>query len=222
LHTIAPDVHAVVPGAHRPSIPVLQLIPPPGLPSSMPPLQSLSSPSQTSGEGFTLRLHAIDPAAHAVVPALQTPDMPVEQLVPPPGFPLSTTPSQSLSTPSQTSGRGFVLRLQATAPDVQDVVPAVHAPNMPVLHIAPPPGLPLSATPSQSLSSPSHTSAIGLLLRLQTIAPELQAVVPAEQLPGCPVLHITPPPGFPLSTTVSQSLSRPSHVSATGARGLQV
>ena len=43
-----PAVHAVVPAEQMPCLPVLQPRPPPGLPLSIEPLQSLSLPSQTS------------------------------------------------------------------------------------------------------------------------------------------------------------------------------
>src|SRR5689334_22586910 len=76
------------------------------------PLQSLSSPSQISVLGLTLRLHAIAPLVQAVVPGAQTPACPVLQAAPPPGLPLSTAPLQLLSRPSQVSAPGFWLRLQ--------------------------------------------------------------------------------------------------------------
>ena len=46
----APPVHTVVPGEQTPTA-LPQLAPPPGLPSSEGPSQSLSSPSQTSAVG---------------------------------------------------------------------------------------------------------------------------------------------------------------------------
>src|SRR6516165_9196945 len=140
-----------------------------------------------------------------MVPAAQMPCWPVEHAAPPPGLPSSTTPSQLLSRPSQTSGVGFVLRLQTSAPPVQDVVPAAQTPCWPVLQVGPAPGLPLSTVPSQSLSMPSQTSGVGPTLRLQTIAPAVQDVVPAAHAPSCPVRQARPPPGLPLSTTPSQS-----------------
>src|SRR5439155_978974 len=152
LHAIAPAVHAVVPAAQTLCWPVLHASPPPGLPSSVAPSQSLSMPSQTSALGVTLRLHAIAPPMHAVVPAAQTPGRPVLHEAPPPGLPSSVLPLQLLSRPSQTSGLGATLRLQITAPAVHAVVPAAQTPSWPVLHAAPPPGLPLSTVPLQSLS----------------------------------------------------------------------
>ena len=47
----------------------------------------------------------------------------MSQLCPPPGLPLSTTPLQSLSRPSQVSGEGCTVSLQTTAPLVHDVGP---------------------------------------------------------------------------------------------------
>src|SRR5213594_3270957 len=72
-------------------------------PSSALPLQSLSSPSQTSAEDAVFWLQTIAPPVHAVVPAAQTPCSPVLQLEPPPGLPLSITPLQSSSRPLHTS-----------------------------------------------------------------------------------------------------------------------
>src|SRR6476646_1451017 len=59
LQTRVPAVQAVIPAAQTPSRPVLQATLPPGLPSSVRPLQSLSLPSQTSAEGWTFWLQVI-------------------------------------------------------------------------------------------------------------------------------------------------------------------
>src|SRR5205807_21106 len=101
-------------------------------------------------------LQAIDPAVHAVVPAAQTPCLPVPQAAPPPGLPSSTVPSQLLSRPSQASALGCVFWLQAIAPAVHAVRPVEHTPSLPVLQATLPPGLPLSTVPLQSLSRPSQ------------------------------------------------------------------
>ena len=72
----------------------------------------------------------------------------------------STDPSQSLSSVSHTSGTGPTSPTQETEPPTQCSVPVEHSPvEMP--HEAPPPGSPSSTVPSQSLSRPSHTSAVG-------------------------------------------------------------
>src|SRR6185503_21348584 len=99
------------------------------IPSSTCPSQSLSIVSQTSAPGAWFRLQASAPLVHAVVPAAHTPACPVLQLTPPPGFPSSTWPSQSLSSPSQISAPGCWFRLQATAPLEHAVVPAAHTPG---------------------------------------------------------------------------------------------
>src|SRR5437763_318559 len=82
---------------------------------------SLSRPSQDSLEGCVFWLQAIEPAEHAVVPALQTPCLPVLQSRPPPGLPSSTTPLQLLSRPSHASRVGWRVWLHATAPAEQTV-----------------------------------------------------------------------------------------------------
>src|SRR5205085_770577 len=148
---------------------VEQGIAPPGLPSSTAPLQSLSSPSQVSGDGCTFWLHASEPFVQEVVPAAQSPAAPAEHGWLEPGLPSSTAPWQSLSMPSHGSGEGCASCLHATAPAGQAVVPAAQAPSVPVEHAAPPPGLPLSTVPSQSLSLPSHVSATGCAFAVQAI-----------------------------------------------------
>src|SRR6185503_2491797 len=95
----------------------------------------------------------IRPSLQRVAPAAQTPGRPLEQATPPPGFPLSLTPSQLLSRPSQISGceptatRG----LHTSAPPVHAVVPGPQAPGNPDAQMTPLPGLPLSFVPLQSL-----------------------------------------------------------------------
>src|SRR5262249_32628996 len=80
-------------------------------PLSIWPLQSLSTPSQTSAEGCTFWLHTSMPFEHAVVPAAQTPSLPVLQGWPP-RLPSSVWPLQSLSRLSHTSGDGCTFWLQ--------------------------------------------------------------------------------------------------------------
>src|SRR5947207_3002880 len=118
-------------------------------------------PSQRSGVAAMFWLHTIAPPVHAVVPPAHTPGLPVLHDTLPPGLPLSTAPSQSLSRPSHTSGLGCTFWLQTIAPFVHAVVPAAHTPRLPVLHATLPPGLPLSIAPSQSLSRLSQISGTG-------------------------------------------------------------
>src|SRR5205807_2411667 len=147
-------------------------------PLSTTPSQSSSSPSQVSAGGCWFWLQATGPLVHAVVPAVQRPRWRVWDDTSPPGFPLSIWPSQSLSRPSQVSAGGSWFWLQAMEPLVHAVVPAAQTPRLPVLHAALPPGFPLSTTPSQSLSSPSHVSAVGCWFWLQTTVPLVHEVVP--------------------------------------------
>src|SRR5262245_5260922 len=150
------------------------------------------------------------PLLQAVVPAAQTPGKPLLQEALPPGLPLSTTPSQSLSRVSQTSVVGWRFWLHMMTPLLQALVPAAQTPGMPVLQEALPPGLPLSTTPSQSLSRVSQTCVVCCRFWLHMMTPLLQALVPGAQTPSLPLLQGLPPPGLPLSTTPSQLLSRPS------------
>jgi len=65
--------------------------------------QSLSLPSQISVEEGTFWLQRIAPPEQSVMPAEQTPGLPVVQAMLPPGLPSSTAPLQLLSRPSQLS-----------------------------------------------------------------------------------------------------------------------
>src|SRR6185369_4738621 len=75
--------------------------------------------------------------------------------------PSSTSPSQSLSTPSQTSSVGSPgSASHSLAPSTHATVPvSAHAPTPTVQACPTPPGS-LSTIPSQSLSTPSQTSAL--------------------------------------------------------------
>src|SRR4051812_26888223 len=128
-------------------------------------------PSQISADADWLWLHTRPPAEQAVTPLAQTPSRPVWQATPPPGLPSSTAPLQSLSTPSQLSAEGDWVWLQTRAPAEQAVTPAEQAPGLPVWQPTPAPGLPLSTAPSQSLSTPSHSSADAAFVWLQISAP---------------------------------------------------
>src|SRR5690606_9737708 len=104
-HTIEPPVQAVVPAPPMPARPDVQAPPPPGLPSSVWPLQSLSTLSQASAEGAVVGVHIIPPPEHDIVPSAHTPGMPVLH-APPPSTPSSTLPLQSSSTPLHDSTPG--------------------------------------------------------------------------------------------------------------------
>src|SRR5262245_51242706 len=118
------------------------------------------------------------PPLHVVVPAAQVPRRPVLHAAPPPGLPSSVTPSQSLSTPSHSSVEGDAFCTHTSEPFWQDSVPKEHTPGRPVLHVVPPPGLPLSTTPSQSSSALLHVSALGGESWTQVTDPAKQAVTP--------------------------------------------
>src|SRR4051812_37966081 len=76
--------------------------PPPGSPSSVRPLQSLSLVSHSSGDGFLLHVNA--PLTHCWTPPAHSPTW-FEHKLPTPGIvPSSMMPLQSLSFPSQISG----------------------------------------------------------------------------------------------------------------------
>src|SRR5262249_38161977 len=85
-HWIAPALQCVVPPLHTPKNPVEQATPPPGSPSSVTLLQSLSLPSQTSGEGAPgSASHIVTPGpAHTLAPLRRHSPMPAEQGAPKP------------------------------------------------------------------------------------------------------------------------------------------
>src|SRR6266850_1695623 len=112
----------------------------------------------------------------------------------PPGM-SSTTPLQSLSRPSQTSGSG--------APGVQTwgIPPrqlSIVTRQRPRPHIVVP--RLSSIWPSQSLSMSSQTSGDGSVFGMQTRSGEWHCVVPVAQSPFNPVVQFLPPPGFASST----------------------
>src|SRR6185436_2257218 len=83
--------------------------------------------------------------------------------------PSSTTPSQSLSSPSQTSGWGPLTGMHCRRALVQTFTPArqrLVGASSGTSQLAEPPGLPSSTSPSQSLSSPSHVSGNGPIMSL--------------------------------------------------------
>src|SRR5581483_11685775 len=131
-HDSAPLEQTMVPAAHTPDLPVEHATPVPGTLSSTIPLQSLSSPSHTSADAWAFWLQRIAPLVQLVVPAAQTPVLPVLQASPPPGLPSSTVPLQLSSSPLHTSAVACTFWLQAMAPAVQAVVPAAHTPGLPV------------------------------------------------------------------------------------------
>src|SRR5690606_31555363 len=103
LQTMLPPMQLVMPGPQTPCCPVLQACPPPGLPSSVWPLQSSSRPLQLSDEGDVFGTQERLPPEQVEVPTEQTPGWPVGQTKPPPGLFSSTWPSQSSSRPLQIS-----------------------------------------------------------------------------------------------------------------------
>src|SRR5262245_50198580 len=97
--------------------------------SSTDPLQSLSTPSQTSAPGApATQLSTTCPPTQLVTPA--APQAPPPHDVGWDTYPSSTDPLQSLSTPSQTSALGVPgAQLSTTCPPTQLVTPA--APQAP-------------------------------------------------------------------------------------------
>ena len=134
--------------------------------------------------------------------------LPQEPMV---GTPSSVAPSQSSSRPSQVSGPGLVPPVQTSAPPMQVRVPGEHSPMLEP-QAPPPPGLPSSVVPSQSLSRVSQSSADG------PVAPEQEPNMPAVQTwePGRHSPTPLPHERLNPSTTPSQSLSRLSQTSGDG------
>ncbi len=127
-HSIAPTVAAQTPSVPMQAAPMLK-------PSSVVPLQLLSSPSQVSAvtagmlpPGSTLQMVPANPLhCNTPVAAAQTPVVPLQDA--PTLNPLSFVPLQSLSRPSQSSATG----IPATASQVDTPMP-VHTRTLVTAH----------------------------------------------------------------------------------------
>jgi hypothetical protein len=127
-HSIAPTVAAQTPSVPMQAAPMLK-------PSSIVPLQLLSSPSQISAvtagmlpPGSTLQMVPANPLhCNTPVAAAQTPVVPLQDA--PTLNPLSFVPLQSLSRPSQSSATG----MPATASQVDTPMP-VHTRTLVTAH----------------------------------------------------------------------------------------
>src|SRR5262245_15197930 len=213
----APDRQVVLPAAQTPGRPVLHAAPAPGFPSSTVPSQSSSRPLHISLEAWTFGAQISDPPEQVRVPAAQTPEIPVAQAAPPPGFPSSAAPSQSSSMPLHVSAEGAPGLHVCGEPPRQFCAVTRQAPVPQVVLPSP-----SSATPSQFSSRPLHTSVAGEALGAQISDPPEHVRVPEAHLPGSPVEQAAPPPGLPSSTVPSQSSSMPLQLSADGTPGLHV
>src|SRR5687768_6839501 len=154
---------------------------------SMLPSQLLSLPSQISGAGPTKSLHTSRPPSHSRWPGAHSPSSSWQGSPSPGRTPSSAVPSQSSSTPLQISPAQPVhWRPSSTTPSQSSSMPlqpggsfgggmtkgALHSVSVSLTHTKLPsrkqapcwplsqgPRLkPLSATPSQSSSSPLHFS----------------------------------------------------------------
>src|SRR3989338_5315784 len=178
--------------------------------SSLSPSQSSSTPlSQSSAEGWLLATQRVIPFSQTEVPTLHTPWPPVSHRSATNSS--STSPSQSLSSPSQRS-----------------VCWGAHSPQE-LKPIRQQSTRPLSTSPSQSLSSPSQSSGAasgGVALQMAAFCSAPQITLPRASQPAS--LRKTQPapirrllssgPGIvkPSSTWPSQSLSSLSQISSTG------
>ena len=253
LHFTAPAVHAVVPAAQTPCLPVLHAAPPPGLPLSTCRCSRCRGRrrSRRSGCGSGCRrsrrrctpscpprrrrlarvaadaaagVAVVDRAVAVVVEAVAGLGDRLHVLVAgdrarrcTPWCPRRRRPACPCCRRgrrrgcrcrprrcSRCRGRRRSRRSAARsgcrrrAPPVHAVVPAAHTPCLPVLQRAPPPGLPLSTTPLQSLSRPSQVS----VRRLRVLVAGERAAGARRraraQTPACRAAG-APPPGLPLS-----------------------
>src|ERR1044071_6944247 len=142
----------------------------------------------------------------------------------------SSRPLQLSSMPLQCSTLLPVLSLQTSAPALQTITPSGQASASGPSQLCPTLGsfTASSTKPLQLLSMPSHTSGLGAPA-WQTRPPALHAVTPFRHCPSCgPASHgiersshmqLPPTPvrsGSASSILPSQSLSRPSQISADG------
>jgi hypothetical protein len=130
-------------------------------------------------------------------------------------------PLQSLSLPSQISALGKLVWLQPFCPPKQLVCPWAHGvfgfcPG--TAQGCPAPGNPSSTVPLQSSSSPLHVSDPGCRFATHAICPPVHFSLPAEQMPCNDVVHAAPTSDGLSSTTPSQLLSLPSHISGDAGR----
>src|SRR5437867_2096782 len=146
--------------------------------------------------------------------------MSVPHSPPPPGFPLSTTPSQSLSTPSHVSAVGVPAAQLSTSPPLTHVRDPADA-QAPTPHVVATAAIPSSTVPLQSLSTPSHVSAVGVpAAQLSTTTPLTHVRDPADA--QAPTPHVVAPSAIPSSTVPLQPPPRSSHLSAVGVPAAQL
>ena len=215
-HVIVPLRQAVAPSVHR--LPSLQALD--TKPSSTRPSQSSSSPLQVSTPLWSSLPpmsveQIVPPPKHSKVPS---PHTPTPSHAPPTLKPSSTTPSQLLSEPSQTSTPGVPgVTLQASAPKTHSVAPFLKQMPAPTLQGTLISVRLLSVAPSQSSSKSLQTSMSLSVLSLQTGVPPTHSSMPSSQksLSG-------PSQGPPTSVGLSssrplQSSSKPLHTSTIPA-----
>ena len=196
--------------------------------SSVAVSQSLSSPSQASGCIRSIEPHSTLPSA--AQRHMDGPQTPGSRHGSPRSSPSSTTPSQSLSAPSQRSGwlrsspppgcveqrRPRVRGSHSQTPSTQGLpAPPVPAQGWPSSESS-------SVMPSQSLSAPSQTSvSAGCPLQLGSAeqqTPPWSSAQTWRPAPHSPTpSHAAPSSAQSSSVSPSQSSSRPSHCSAAWA-----
>src|ERR1043165_1381446 len=156
-------------------------------------------PSQSSSMPLHTSVPPPVPPTHCIVPAMQRVTPPLQPLAPPlaphgrpsPATLSSTTPSQSLSTPSQVSTVGPTSPGHTSAPFEQVRRPVLHAPiELPHTWLA---SIGLSSTwPLQSSSRPLQRSGVGPTSPAHCRLPPTQIVVPSRHSPAPLVPHDLP------------------------------
>src|SRR5690606_37737856 len=152
-------MHCSSPGTHR--VPSSSHGPPDGISSSTVPSQSSSKLLHISGTGVWSELHSRTPPTHSVTPTPQS------ELQSAPPVSSSTSPSQSASSRSQASSVGPTSPRQGPNwPEPSDGhtrMPGWQTPSDggPLFGSSTHCSAKPSMLPSQSLSSPSHSSASG-------------------------------------------------------------
>jgi hypothetical protein len=191
--------------------------------SSITPSQSSSLALQTSicEPGATSGTQVDTPIEHCVLPVAQMPGFCVSHTSPLTAAASSIVPLQSLSLPSQVSEDGNTVWVQPFWPPRQLVWPWAQG----VLGFCPVtvqgwpvPGKPSSTVPLQSSSSPLQVSVAGCRFCLHTFWAPSHTIAPAEQIPGLPVLHVSPTSPGSSSIAPSQSLSLPSQISGIAGK----
>ena len=222
MQTIAPAVQTVFPSSQAsissPSQKTSTPISPD--PSGVSGLQSLSSPSHVSATESIESSHVSSPATHTMKPPSQRSSSSPSQMLPRlcSSAPSGVDGSQSLSIPSHSSTLGSEVSAHRRVPPSQVHSPSAQRSASSPSHAVPTFGSwePSAVSGLQSLSVPSHTSAMEPPSSMHFIVPSTQPMAPLKHRSSSSPSQAVPYSAseIPSSVDGSQSLSTESHNSA--------